>query len=196
MNFLLLQIVPHLRQKDLQSLAAPSQNPRESRSAHARNSFRHVLLRDTAKQFVLPPSCPRADWNEDLMLDDIDEACVAQVLRPIGAIDKVATDAGHAFDEEGVPFFQCRSGESLVIGPHGERRILQFEIPTWCEVVEDLLGHSFVVLEASDYRSCMDIVEGLSEGPVFLSIVDLELAVWWNTMWRVRARTSMIRSSR
>jgi hypothetical protein len=64
-----------------------------------------------------------------------------------------------------------------IITLHRERRILQLEISTRCEIVKDLLRNGTVVLEASHDGSSMDVIKRLIEAPIFFCIVDLELAV-------------------
>jgi hypothetical protein len=54
---------------------------------------------------------------------------------------------------------------------------LQLKIATWCKVIEDLLHNGTIVLEASHNRTCVDVVEGFAEDPVFFGIVDLEMTV-------------------
>ena len=72
---------------------------------------------------------------------------------------------------------QRRSCKCLVIALHRERWVLQLKIATWCKVIEDLLHNGTIVLEASHNRTCVDIVEGFAEDPVFFGIVDLEMTV-------------------
>lgn len=77
---------------------------------------------------------------------------------------------------------QRRPIQSLIIAQHRESRILKLEISTWFKVVEDLLYHSTIIFETCDDSTSVDVIKRFGEVPVVLCIVDLELAIWWDTV--------------
>jgi hypothetical protein len=64
-----------------------------------------------------------------------------------------------------------------VVALHREAWVLQLKVATSGEIIVDLLEHGAVVLEASNYCTGMHVVEGLTECPLVLGIVDFEATV-------------------
>jgi hypothetical protein len=75
---------------------------------------------------------------------------------------------------------ECGAIKRPVVADHRETRILQLKIASWLKIIINRFQHSAVVLEAGHNRTGMNIVEGLTENPLVLSIVYFKTAVWWD----------------
>lgn len=67
--------------------------------------------------------------------------------------------------------------QRAIVAAGGEGGVLELEIAARLQVVEDLLAHGAVVLEAGDDGAGVDVIEGLVECPVVFCIVDLKFTV-------------------
>lgn len=74
---------------------------------------------------------------------------------------------------------QTRLIQCAIITTNRETRILQLEISSGLEIVENLLANGAVVFEACDHGACVNEIEWLVESPFVFCIVDLEFAVGW-----------------
>lgn len=66
-----------------------------------------------------------------------------------------------------------------IVAPHRKRGVLELEVSAWSKIVEDLLCHCFVALEASDDGSSMHKIKRFGERPTFFGIRNLEVTVHW-----------------
>lgn len=103
MHILTPQILPHLRQEDLQARLIPTQDPRESSCTQRSNTLAHILVRDGAEKFVLLAFRPRVDGDVKPCFGDVDKTDIFHVLAPILAVLEVASNSRHRFDHEVVP---------------------------------------------------------------------------------------------
>jgi hypothetical protein len=59
---------------------------------------------------------------------------------------------------------------------------LEFEVAAWGERFERFVDHVLRVFEAGEESPSMDVVESLGEDPFVFSIVNFEMAIWWNAV--------------
>jgi hypothetical protein len=64
----------------------------------------------------------------------------------------------------------------------GEYRVLEFEVAAWGERFERFVDHVPGVFEAGEESPPVNVVEPLGEVPFVFYVIDLEMAVWRDTV--------------